>query len=219
MNLNKGSKWILRVVFYCIGLLILAFGVVFSVNSDLGVSPANSFPYVVSLILNTKMGNCVTVIFICYILLQIVILRKDFQWINLTQILFSTLFGKFVDFAKMILGDFCIPTYAGRLSMLAISIVLIAVGISMYMGAKLVNMPTEGLASAIASKLPKKEFHHVKVMVDCASVGTGIVLSLIFLGGLQGIREGTIISAIVIGKIIPYANKVTKPILQKFCFE
>jgi uncharacterized membrane protein YczE len=39
-----------------------------------------------------------------------------------------------------------------------------------------------------------------------------------FLGGLQGIREGTIISAIVIGKVIPYANKVTKPILQKFCF-
>ena len=99
----KKNKWIARIAAYAIGLLILAFGVAFSVNSNLGVSPANSFPYVVSLILNTKMGNCVTVIFICYILLQIVILRKDFQWINLSQILFSTLFGKFVDFAKMVL--------------------------------------------------------------------------------------------------------------------
>ena len=207
----KKNKWIARVVAYAIGLLILAFGVAFSVNSNLGVSPANSFPYVVSLILNTKMGNCVTVIFICYILLQILILKKDFQWINLSQILFSTLFGKFVDFAKMVLGGFCIPTYAGRLLMLAI-------GISMYMGAKLVNMPTEGLASAIAAKLPNKEFHQTKVMVDCASVGTALILSVCFLGGLQGIREGTIISAIVIGKVIPYANKVTKPILQKFCF-
>lgn len=214
----KKNKWIARIAAYAIGLLILAFGVAFSVNSNLGVSPANSFPYVVSLILDTKMGNCVTVIFICYILLQILILRKDFQWINLTQILFSTLFGKFVDFAKMILGDFCIPTYAGRILMLAISVVLIAIGISLYMGAKLVNMPTEGLASAIASKLPNKEFHHVKVMVDCASVSAGIILSVIFLGGLQGIREGTIISAIVIGKVIPYANKVTRPLLQKFCF-
>ena len=214
----KKNKWIARIVAYAIGLLILAFGVAFSVNSNLGVSPANSFPYVVSLILNTKMGNCVTVIFICYILLQILILRKDFQWINLSQILFSTLFGKFVDFAKLVLDGFCFPTYAGRLLMLAISVVLIAIGISMYMGAKLVNMPTEGLASAIAAKLPNKEFHQTKVMVDCASVGTALILSVCFLGGLQGIREGTIISAIVIGKVIPYANKVTKPILQKFCF-
>jgi uncharacterized membrane protein YczE len=214
----KKNKWFARIAAYAIGLLILAFGVAFSVNSNLGVSPANSFPYVVSLIISQKMGTCVTVIFICYILLQILILRKDFQWINLTQILFSTLFGKFVDFAKFVLSDFCIPTYAGRLLMLAISVVLIAIGISMYMGAKLVNMPTEGLASAIASKLPNKEFHQVKVMVDCASVSTGLILSVIFLGGLQGIREGTIISAIVIGKVIPYANKLTKPILQKFCF-
>lgn len=214
----KNNNWIARVGAYAIGLLILAFGVAFSVNSNLGVSPANSFPYVVSLIINQKMGNCVTVIFICYILLQILILKKDFQWINLSQIVFSTLFGKFVDFAKFVLGDFCIPTYAGRLLMLAISIVLIAIGISTYMGAKLVNMPTEGLASAIASKLPNKEFHHVKVMVDCASVGTGMVLSFIFLGGLQGIREGTIISAIVIGKVIPYANRLNGPMLQKFCF-
>ena len=214
----KKNNWIARVGAYAIGLLILAFGVAFSVNSNLGVSPANSFPYVVSLIINQKMGNCVTVIFICYILLQILILKKDFQRINLSQIVFSTLFGKFVDFAKFVLGDFCIPTYAGRLLMLAISIVLIAIGISTYMGAKLVNMPTEGLASAIASKLPNKEFHHVKVMVDCASVGTGMILSFIFLGGLQGIREGTIISAIVIGKVIPYANRLTGPMLQKFCF-
>lgn len=214
----KNNNWIARVGAYAIGLLILAFGVAFSVNSNLGVSPANSFPYVVSLIINQKMGNCVTVIFICYILLQILILKKDFQWINLSQIVFSTLFGKFVDFAKFVLGDFCIPTYAGRLLMLAISIVLIAIGISIYMGAKLVNMPTEGLASAIASKLPNKEFHHVKVMVDCASVGTGMILSFIFLGGLQGIREGTIISAIVIGKVIPYANRLTGQVLQKFCF-
>ena len=185
----KKNNWIARVGAYAIGLLILAFGVAFSVNSNLGVSPANSFPYVVSLIINQKMGNCVTVIFICYILLQILILKKDFQRIYLSQIVFSTLFGKFVDFAKFFLGDFCIPTYAGRLLMLAISIVLIAIGISTYMGAKLVNMPTEGLASAIASKLPNKEFHHVKVMVDCASVGTGMILSFIFLGGSERVRS------------------------------
>lgn len=215
----KWSKWIARVIIYMIGLLILAFGVAFSVNSNLGVSPVNSLPYVISLIVEKKLGTCVTVVFISYILLQILILRKDFQWFNLAQILCSTLFGKFVDFAKMVVGDFAIPTYAGRLTMLAISIVLIAIGISMYMGVKLINMPMEGLTAAIASKLPKAKFHNVKVVVDCVAVGTGIVLSFVFLGGLFGIREGTVISAMAIGKVIPYVNKVTLPIIQKFCFE
>ncbi len=215
----KWSKWIARVIIYTIGLLILAFGVAFSVNSNLGVSPVNSLPYVISLIVEKKLGTCVTVVFISYILLQILILRKDFQWFNLAQILCSTLFGKFVDFAKMVVGDFAIPTYAGRLTMLAISIVLIAIGISMYMGVKLINMPMEGLTAAIASKLSNAKFHNVKVAVDCVAVGTGIVLSFVFLGGLFGIREGTIISAMAIGKVIPYVNKVTLPMIQKFCFE
>lgn len=215
----KWSKWIARVVIYTIGLLILAFGVAFSVNSNLGVSPVNSLPYVISLIVEKKLGTCVTVVFISYILLQILILRKDFQWFNLAQILCSTLFGKFVDFAKMVVGDFAIPTYAGRLTMLAISIVLIAIGISMYMGVKLINMPMEGLTAAIASKLSNAKFHNVKVAVDCVAVGTGIILSFVFLGGLFGIREGTIISAMAIGKVIPYVNKVTLPMIQKFCFE
>ena len=134
--------------------------------------------------------------------------------------MFSTIiFGKFVDFAKMVVGDFAIPTYAGRLTMLAISIVLIAIGISMYMGVKLINMPMEGLTAAIASKLSNAKFHNVKVAVDCVAVGTGIILSFVFLGGLFGIREGTIISAMAIGKVIPYVNKVTIPMIQKFCFE
>ena len=214
----KKNKWFERIIFYVLGLLVLAFGVAVSVNSNLGVSPVNSLPYVVSLIVDQKLGTCVTVIFISYILLQILILRKDFQWINLAQILSSTLFGKFVDFAKMVVGDFAIPTYAGRLIMLAISIVLIAIGISMYMGVKLINMPMEGLTAAIASKLPNAKFHNVKVAVDCVAVGTGIVLSFVFLGGLFGIREGTIISAMAIGKVIPFANKFTLPIIKKFCF-
>ena len=215
----KWSKWLARVIIYMIGLLILAFGVAVSVNSNLGVSPVNSLPYVISLIVEKKLGTCVTVVFISYILLQILILRKDFQWFNLAQILCSTLFGKFVDFAKMVVGDFAIPTYAGQLTKLGISIVLIAIGISAYMGVKLINMPMEGLTAAIASKLPKAKFHNVKVVVDCVAVGTGISLSFVFLGGLFGIREGTVISAMAIGKVIPYVNKVTLPIIQKFCFE
>lgn len=211
----RDKRLLPRVAMYALGLLFMAFGVAFSVNSNLGVSPVNSLPYVVSKITEIELGTCVIAVFSCYILVQILLLRKDFQWINLAQILFSTLFGKFVDFAKYALGDFTIPTYAGKLLMLAISIVLVAIGISLYMGVKLINMPMEGMTLAISTKVPWFKFHDIKVFVDCASVGIGILLSWMFLGELDGIREGTIICAIAIGKLLPAAKWLIQPFLAK----
>ena len=76
------KRIIYRILFYILGLFILAFGVSFSVNSNLGVSPVNSLPYEVSLITNIKLGTCVTAVFCCYILMQIVIKRKEFRLID-----------------------------------------------------------------------------------------------------------------------------------------
>lgn len=217
MKKSTPMQFVIRVGVYCLGLLLLAFGVAVSVNSNLGVSPVNSLPYVISKILNVQLGTCVTVVFCSYIVLQILILRREFQPVNLLQILFSTLFGYFVDFAKLVLGDFAIPTYAGKLVMLAVSIVLIALGILLYMNAQLVPMPMEGLTASIAKKLGKP-FPTMKTIVDCIVVGTGIVLCFVFLGGLDGIREGTVITAVVTGKIIALLRKPLSPVLQKICF-
>jgi len=215
-------EWIsilVRVLIYCAGLMSLALGVVFSVNSNLGVSPVNSLPYVVSRISGVDMGKCVTMVFACYIVVQILLLRKDFQWINLTQILFSTLFGYFVNFAKWILGDFSIPTYPGKLLMLAVSILFVAAGVCLYMDVKLVNMSMEGMTHAINQKLlPRLAFHDVKVIMDCLVVAVGIGLSLVLAGKVEGIREGTVLCAILVGKIMKPLQKVLQPAINKLCF-
>ena len=217
MKQSQKGKLALRVLIYCVGLMLIAFGVAISVNSNLGVSPVNSLPYVVSQIIGVRMGICVTVIFCFYILLQAILLGKEFQIVNVLQILFSTLFGYFVDFAKLLVGDFALPTYGGKLVMLAASIVLIALGVLLYMDVQLVPMPMEGLSSCIAKKLGKP-FPTMKTIVDCIVVGTGIVLCFVFLGGLDGIREGTVITAVVTGKIIALLRKPISPVLKKLCF-
>ena len=202
---------------YAAGLLFMAFGVAFSVNSGLGVSPVNSLPYVVSLVLGVDMGSCVIAVFCCYVLVQIVIYRRDFKWVNLTQILFSTLFGYFVDFAKAVVGDFSLPTYPGQLIMLAVSMIFVALGVCLYMDAGLVNMPMEGMTSAIAERIVKKPFHDVKVAVDCLAVGAAILLSFVGLGGLEGIREGTLLCALLVGKMMKPMQKVLAPLVDRIC--
>lgn len=217
MNVEK-SKWMNRLIVYILGLFILALGVAFSINSELGVSPVNSLPYVISIIVGKEMGVCVIAVFLLYILLQIFILRKEFKWIHLTQMIFSTIFGYFVDFAKMILGNFSIPTYAGQLVMMSIGIVLVALGVSLYVNVNLINMPMEGLTEAVQRKLFKKlAFHDVKVIMDCLVVAIGIVLSFIFIGNIVGIREGTILSAILVGKIMKQLQRVVEPFMEKVC--
>lgn len=217
MKKSTPVQFVIRILIYCLGLLLLAFGVAISVNSNLGVSPVNSLPYVISRMISVQLGTCVTAVFCSYIVLQILILRREFQPVNLLQILFSTLFGYFVDFAKWTIGDFALPGYTGRLGMLAVSILLIALGILLYMDAELVPMPMEGLTAAIAKKLGKP-FPTMKTVVDCVVVGTGIVLCLVFLGKLDGIREGTVITAIVTGKIIAQLRKFLSPTVKKLCF-
>ncbi len=202
---------------YAAGLLFMAFGVAFSVNSGLGVSPVNSLPYVVSLVLGVDMGSCVIGVFSFYVLVQILIYRRDFKWINLTQIVFSTLFGYFVDFAKAVVGDFALPTYPGQLIMLAVSMVLVALGVCLYMDAGLVNMPMEGMTNAIAERIVKKPFHDVKVAVDCLAVAAAILLSFVGLGGLEGIREGTLLCALLVGKMMKPMQKVLAPLVDRIC--
>lgn len=203
-----------RILVYIFGLFVAAVGVGLAINSALGVSPVTSFPYVISLITGIYLGRVVTAVLVVYIVMQIIILRRDYKIINLLQIVFSFIFGYFVDLALFLLRGFRIPTYAGQLLMLCISMILIAAGIVALLETKLVILPAEGLIATIAQKYNGK-FHRIKMVMDAILVILGIVLGLIFLGGVFGVREGTVIAAIGTGKIMPYVGKVILPPLNK----
>ena len=205
-----------RLGIYCLGLLILAFGIALAVNSKLGVSPVSSLPYVASLITNISLGTCTTVIYGLYILLQMVLSRK-FQPALLLQLVFSTIFGWFVDGAKFLLGDFCLPTYLGQLAMLAASILLIGFSLVLYIDVQLAPMPAEGLVGCISPK-NGKPFSSMKTAFDCTSVLVAAVLSLLFLGRLTGIREGTVLTALLVGKTMGTLRKFVGPWIRKLCF-
>jgi uncharacterized membrane protein YczE len=190
-----------RVMVYSVGLFLIALGVAISIKSDLGVSPVNSLPYVISLITEVEMGRVSATVFVCYIVIQIFLLKKQFKWIGLTQILFSVIFGYFLSFANRLVYSLSPETYMARLGLLVISMFVISVGIILYVRAQLVLMPPEGLVQTI-QVLTKIDFYRVKIAFDSLSVSLAVVLSLIFMGGIFGVREGTVFAAFGIGKII-----------------
>ncbi len=205
-----------RILIYCVGLFLIAVGVSLSINSNLGISPVNSVPYAVSLSTSIKMSTAVTLVFAFYMLLQIILLTKDYKIINLTQIFFATLLGYFVDFTNLLLGGIRFDNYIGQLFLMAVSIIVIATGVSLYVDVKLVPMPSEGLALAITQKFKRLAFHQVKMIVDCLFVIAAMLITFFALGEIQGVREGTVISAIMVGKTIPLTKKLTSKVTKKF---
>lgn len=195
-----------RIIIYCIGLFFLAMGVTFSIKTQLGISPVNSIPYIISLITGIEQGRVIIVVFSIFILMQIVMLRKQFEIKNLFQIVFSVIFGSFVTFTNSIFYFEAPESYIIRLVLLFISMVFIAVGVLLFLRAEILPMPAEGCMLAIKT-ITNKEFHTIKSIFDTTMVVISIVLSVVFLGGLVGIREGTIISAIFTGKIIGWIEK------------
>ncbi|WP_194611418.1 YczE/YyaS/YitT family protein [Clostridium vitabionis] len=203
-----------RIIQYIIGLFFMAFAVPFSINSNLGISPVNSLPYVISLITSIRLGICVTTMFCLFILIQFLILRKDFQLISLTQILFSTIFGYFVDFTKWLLGDFMIPGgYLGRILMLVIGIFMIAGGMNFYLKADLVPLPTEGMIGAISQKTGCA-FHRVKLINDVTIVSLSMLFSFLFLHHIAGVREGTVATACAVGGLMPFVGHLVQPLIR-----
>lgn len=88
------------------------------------------------------------------------------------------------------------------------------------MDAELVNMLMEGMTYAVKETFfLRKPFPEVKVFMDCLTVGIGLVVLLLGYGKLEGIREGTIFSAVLVGKMMTLLQKILKPQISRFCFE
>lgn len=82
-----------------------------------------------------------------------------------------------------------------------------AAGVSLEVKAGGVVLAGEGVVLAICKVLPAK-FGYMKVVFDVTLVVTACILSLVFTGRLQGVREGTVAAALMVGLIAKQFGKV-----------
>ncbi len=184
-----------------LSLFIISLGASLSIKANLGTSPLICLPYVSSLITKLTVGEVMFVFTLIFIVIQVALLRGDFEKRQYLQLVIGTIFSFFVDFSLMLV-DFINPVgYASQMALLLISCLVVAFGVLLEIQTEIVYLPADGVIVAI-SKVLKKEFSTVKPFVDTSMVIIAAVLSVVFLGYLAGVREGTIISAIIIGPIV-----------------
>ncbi len=197
-----------RYLLLLVGLSIMAFGVAFSIKASLGTSPISSVPYVVSLFTPLTVGTATIVMHCVFILLQILILRRNYHPIQLMQLPVAFFFGYLTDFGVWAVQGVRCSTYWQQWIVCLIGILLVAVGVSLEVKAGVVVLAGEGVVLAICKVLPKIKFGYMKVGFDVTLVVIACVLSLGFTGRLQGVREGTVAAALLVGLIAKQIGKL-----------
>lgn len=200
-----------RLVMLLVGFGVMAFGVAFSIKGALGTSPISSVPYVTGYISGLSVGTTTIIMNGIFVLLQIAILRRRYQWVQLLQFPAAIVFGLFIDGAGVVLQGIHYSNYLQQWVLCAIGIVLVGLGVSIEVTAWLVTTAGEGVVLAICQVAPVK-FGNMKVIFDVTLVCISVVTGLVFLGRLEGVREGTVAAAICVGLL---AKGFSKP-LAKF---
>lgn len=207
-KLNRIQVYIVkRYLLLLVGLAIMAFGVAFSIKASLGTSPISSVPYAISLFTPLSVGTATITMHCIFILLQILILRKDYHPIQLMQLPVAFFFGYLTDFGVWAVQRISYHAYWQQWIICLIGILLVAVGVSLEVKAGVVVLAGEGVVLAICKVLPVR-FGHMKVGFDVTLVVIACILSIVFTGRLQGVREGTVAAALLVGTLARQFGKL-----------
>lgn len=183
---------------YCIGLLILALGIVINTKTGLGVSPIISIPYSISEIFGINLGNATLCIYILCILGQKLLRGKRFRTFDLLQLPMSVIFSRVINFFNDIIkvnsSDMVL-----NLLMLAAAIILTGIGMTISVKMNLVPNPADGLAKAVGERLGKG-LGFGKNILDVACVLITLAIGLAFAGKVTGIGLGTLAAVIGVGR-------------------
>ena len=181
------TKKISRYVIYLFSLFLISLGGAISIKANLGTSPIICLPYVSSLILKMSVGTVCLIFNVIFIAVQIILLRSGFEKRQYLQIIVGTIFSLTLDFSMMLVSFLNPADYLSQFATLLLSCLVVAFGV----------------------------FPKVKPFFDTTMVLIAAILSIVFLGYLAGVREGTIISALIIGPIVKVLQTYLNPYVER----
>lgn len=198
-----------RYLLFVASLFINAFGIAFITKALLGTSPITSVTYVLSLFTPFTMGIWTILLNLLFVVLEpFLMTRKDLREdlrMYLLQIPISFCFGLFIDFSMFMLSWLEPSAYVMQVTVLLIGCIILALGIALEVKANAAMMAGEYFVKTITRRF-HGEFGYVKLGFDITLLTIACILSLVFLSDIQGVREGTVVSALLVGPIVHFVN-------------
>lgn len=195
--MRNTSELVKRYILFTIGLFINAMGVALIIVAALGTSPIAVIPYVMNQATGLSVGTYTFILNMILLVLQALILGKQFPSYQLLQIPVSLAFAYFVDLSLMLCNFLSSDRYGIQMTVLLLGCVVRALGVSIQVLADVVMLSGEAIVKAVSVKF-EKEFSRVKLCIDGMMVIAAMILSYAYMQEIVGVREGSFIAVILI---------------------
>lgn len=206
------KELIRRYVFFLLGLFVYSLGISLITKANLGTSPISSIPYTLSLGFPLSLGMFTMIFSMLLMVIQLVILRKRFSKELWLQLPISLVFSAFIDLTMAMMFFVNPQTYATQMLSL-----LLGFGVFMEVAANVVMLPGECTVRAISSTW-NTDFGKTKVAVDVTMAVSAALLGVILYWQIAGVREGRLISALLVGFLARLFNrKIGEPAQTLLC--
>ena len=212
----KKDNIIIRYMIFLIGLFIASLGVAFSTKAGLGTSPVASLPYSVSLVSDAiSFGGWLNTLSVIQIIAQVLILRKACKPVEIAiQTVLAFAYGSMTNFSCYLIRGIPVNNYLSQFVVMLLGCAILAFGIWVQLKGGVAMLPGEAMSRAIA-QVSGRRYENVKIFFDVAYILAAAAVCLLFLGHLEGVREGSIIAAVLVGNIIKFYNRIWEKIGPK----
>lgn len=205
MNLYNARRCFL----FVISLFVNSFGIAFITKALLGTSPITSVTYVLSMFTPYSMGIWTIIVNILFVLFELFFmtvsdLKSDLR-MYLLQIPISCCFGLFIDLSMFVLSWLNPSNYAMQICILLVGCCILALGIALEVKVNIAMMSGEYFVNVITRRF-HGNFGYVKLGFDITLLVIASVFSLVFLSGIHGVREGTVVAALLVGPIVHFVS-------------
>lgn len=197
-----------------ISLDLMTLGVALCVRSDLGSSVISSLPYVMSLagpvsfMPEWTIGTYTIMMNAVFVALQVLILRRKFELVQLFQLVVGFFFGWLIDFNMWLTDFISCNTFAMKALVQLAGCTVMGIGIAFEIKCGSVTMPGEGISIAV-SKVSGLPFPKVKIIIDTTLVILAVAASYLFFGKWvwSAVGVGTMFAMVYVGLVVKFVNR------------
>ena len=194
---------------FIVGLFIASMGVAFSTKAGLGTSPVASVPYSISLVSSLlSFGGWLNLLSVIQIITQVAVLKGKCNYTEIAiQTVLAFVYGYLTNLSVWLIRGIAVTGYPMQFLFMLLGCAILALGIWIQLKGGVAMLSGEAMNRAI-SKVSGKRYENVKIFFDILYIVISALICMVFLGTLQGVREGSIIAAVLVGNIIKVYNRI-----------
>lgn len=206
---------------YVLATLILAFGTAMMTKANFGVSMVVAPAYLLHLKLSQYWSfitfGVAEYMLQAFLLIVLCIVMKKFKVSYLFSFFTAVFYGLSLDLSLWTLSFIPCEKIAVRIVLFVIGLPLVSLGVSLFFHTYIPPEAYELFVKEISAKT-HKDINKFKTGYDCVSCVISIIMSFCFFGlfKFEGVNVGTVICALINGKII---GMISKFLEKKFEFK